>query len=415
MGKFFSDPVEQALEDIYYNERADRGRASFEALVRTAAAGDGDACAVLSGCLRGARYVWSGHSFPEDGRLAARMLALAVERGSALGVLAALRCGELDVPEQEEATLLQPAFASVLEKAEGGDAFCQYIVGDVYFRRNFLRIEQKTDDSFASPAEYTAYLAENISRCEEWFQRALQGGVSLAADSLSGYYTEGIADIIPPQPEKAEALLQAGAGRGCPALQYGYAQQLEKAGEKTEALQWYQQAAEGGQPGAWYEVGRMHFDGDGVEKNEAYACQCFEKELPHGHIGSHNLLGKACFYGRGVPQDYDRAFQLLRFAYEEGNRGGSHSNWGVYYLGKCCFEGWGTRKDYGQARAYLTQMDWEYWDASYMLGVMYARGLGVEQDIRRGVEYLQKAGDHPEPQEELLKYKKNIFGKWVRR
>ncbi len=159
----------------------------------------------------------------------------------------------------------------------------------------------------------------------------------------------------------------------------------------------------------------MHFDGDGAEKNEAYACQCFEKELPHGHIGSHNLLGKACFYGRGVPQDYDRAFQLLRFAYEESNRGGSHNNWGVYYLGKCCFEGWGTRKDYEQARLYLTQMDWEYWDASYMLGVMYARGLGVQQDIKRGVEYLQKAGDHPEPQEELLKYKKTIFGKWVRR
>lgn len=175
MGKFFSDPVEQALEDIYYNERAGRGRTSFELLVKTAAAGDGDACGVLSCCLRGSRHVWSGHGFPEDGRLAARMLALAVERGSALGVLAALRCGELDVPEPEEAALLQAAFASVLEKAEGGEAFCQYIVGDIYFRRNFLRIENKNSDSFNSPEEYTAYLEENISRCEGWFQKALEG------------------------------------------------------------------------------------------------------------------------------------------------------------------------------------------------------------------------------------------------
>ena len=97
MGNFFSDPVEQALEDIYYKERSGRGRASFELLVNTAAAGDGDACCVLSQCLRGPQHVWSGHGFPEDLQLAARILRLAVEHGSGAGMLAALCCGELPV------------------------------------------------------------------------------------------------------------------------------------------------------------------------------------------------------------------------------------------------------------------------------------------------------------------------------
>ena len=38
---------------------------------------------------------------------------------------------------------LQEAFDIVLAKAEGGDAFCQYTIGNVYFWWDFLRIEGK--------------------------------------------------------------------------------------------------------------------------------------------------------------------------------------------------------------------------------------------------------------------------------
>ena len=74
-----------------------------------------------------------------------------------------------------------------------------------------------------------------------------------------------------------------------------------------------------------------------MEQDEAYAVSCFEKELARDseHIGSNNLLGKAYFYGRGVPQDYAKAYQLLTLAHDKGN-----TNWGVYYLAKCCFKGW---------------------------------------------------------------------------
>ena len=47
-----------------------------------------------------------------------------------------------------------------------------------------------------------------------------------------------------------------------------------------------------------------------------------------------------------------------------------------------------------------------------MLGYIYGRGFGVPQDIEKAVLYLQKAGDHPEAKEELLRYKKTMFGKW---
>ena len=50
-----------------------------------------------------------------------------------------------------------------------------------------------------------------------------------------------------------------------------------------------------------------------------------------------------------------------------------------------------------------------------MRGVIYARGLGVAEDIPKGVAYLQKAGNFSKAKEELLNYKKTLFGKWVRR
>ena len=44
----------------------------------------------------------------------------------------------------------------------------------------------------------------------------------------------------------------------------------------------------------------------------------------------------------------------------------------------------------------------------YMLGVIYGQGLGVPEDIKKGVEYLQKAGSNEEAKKELLKYKKTL-------
>ena len=63
----------------------------------------------------------------------------------------------------------------------------------------------------------------------------------------------------------------------------------------------------------------------------------------------------------------------------------------------------------------LDKASWCNKDMYYMLGVIYGQGLGVAADIPKAVGYLQKAGDLKEAKEELLHYKKSLFGKWVRR
>ena len=46
---------------------------------------------------------------------------------------------------------------------------------------------------------------------------------------------------------------------------------------------------------------------------------------------------------------------------------------------------------------------------------MYAEGIGVPEDIEKGVRYLQAAGDYEPAKVALKQYKKSIFGVWRRR
>ena len=415
MAAVLSSEVERALQDIYYDVRTGRGKEAFALLEEASAAGDGDASCVLARCLCGYQYVWRGHGFPEDDERATKLLHKSVEQGSALGVLVALRSGELTPSVQKKMPFqsLQAAFDEVEALAEGGDAFCQYIVGNSYFWWDFLRIQNKGKDSFPNQAAYKEYLRENISKCEDWFWKAFRGGIYFAANNLNQYYTKGDEDIIAPQPEKARDLWKTGAEYGHPLHQSIYADELKKAERYEEALRWYREAAEGGNPNDWFEVGFLYEEGKGTEQDMAYAVSCYQKELARDpdHTGANNYLGRAYFTGKGVPQDYAKAFRHLSIAHDKkGN------TWGVFYLAKCCFYGLGTPQDYAKALRFLDKVDWQNREADYMRGVIFARGLGgAAADIPKGVAYLQKAGSFDKAKEELLHYKKTLFGKWVRR
>lgn len=128
MAKNLSDEVKQGLRDIYYNVRTGRGKEAFALLEQASQAGDGDASCILARCYCGHQYVWVGHGFPEDDDRAIELMHRSVEQGSALGVLVAMRMGEL-TPELESKmpfSSLQEAFEQVLAMAEEGEAFCQY-------------------------------------------------------------------------------------------------------------------------------------------------------------------------------------------------------------------------------------------------------------------------------------------------
>lgn len=411
MGKFFSDSVEKALQYIYYDNRlgGQRGQEGFDLLVQASEAGDGDADCILARCLSGPQYVWSGHHFPEDDQKVMKLLHRSIQRGSALGILVAKRSGAFTPVWQAKSPLtLQEAFKQVLDKAAGGDAFCQYTVGNVYFWWDFLSIEGKGREDFPDEAALHAFIAENVVKCEDWFWRAFHGGMYLAGNNLYNYYLKGDGDYVAPQPEKAAGIFREGAELGYPLHQYFYAQDLEKAGDLAGATEWWLKAAQGGKSDLWYKLGQAYEHGRGVEKNPEKSFECFSRALEAGEPLAYSALGLAYFFSKGVPQDYAKAYE-----YFNQDPTISEDTFSYPYLAQCCLEGWGTAPDY--QRAY--QLAWESKDKArscYVLGRIYCEGLGMPEDIAMGVDFLNRASNIPEAQEARKHYKKSLFGRWKR-
>ncbi len=419
MGRFFGDEVEKALRYLYYDKTAERGEEAIELLKKTVAGGGAeaaDACCLLARCYCGPQYVWDGHKFTNsmvDDQKAEQLLQQSVECGSSMGVLVAMRSGLL-TPELEKRMpfrKIKDAYDIILDKAEHGEPYCQYMIGNVYYWWDFLRIEEKDRSSFSSDGAFLTYLAQKIACCEEWFQKAFVGGMLSAGGNLEEYYKEGFRDLIAPQPEKEEAITRQGAELGYPYYQYFWGVEIEHKNPE-QALELYKRALSGGEWRAYSAIGRIYAEGRIVPKDERYAVSCWEKGVERGSDSCRYQLGRAYLDSlpeAGLEKNPEKGYELLEEAYDNGYA------LGAFELGKCCFKGTGANQDYRKAREYLEHVTRNNEEVLYMLGYLYARGLGGPQDIAKGVEYLKKAGNWQPALEELKNYKRTLFGKWVRR
>ena len=416
MGKYFSDTVDQAIEDIYYTFDRERAAACLQPLADAANAGDGDAAYILSRCTSGPQYSWKYHPFQENDEVTEQLIRKSILDGSAMGVLGAMRCGML-TPEMEEAMrahypTLRDAWNAVYEKAEAGCLFAMNMIGNTYFWLDVVRIEGKGPEDFPSKEAFGQYLRDSELKCIPWFQRAFEGGMGFAGRNLYNLYNDGDDGTFPPDKEKALALARLGAEKGYPDWQEQYAGVLlGQEGRAQEALDLYFAAAKQGQLSSWFYIGKAFQEGKVVPKDCPQAMKCYELGLQDpGAIGCANRAGELLFHGKdGVPQDYARAVQLFEQAHSQKN------TWGNDMLGTCYLFGYGCQKDPQRALMLFQEVDYSTNLLNYGLGTIYTEGLGVPADIKKGVEYFQKCKNYAPAQEALLKFKKTLFGKWVRR
>lgn len=415
MGKYFSDAVDQAIEAIYYTYDQEKAAAALQPLADAANAGDGDAAYILSRCTSGPQYSWDYHPFQEDDEATERLIRKSIVDGSAMGVLGAMRCGML-TPEMEEAMpfgSLKEAWNAVYEKAQAGCLFAMNMIGNTYFWLDVVRIEGKGPEDFPSKADFGQWLRESELKCIPWFERAFEGGMGFAGRNLYNLYYDGDDGTFEPDKARAEAVARLGAEKGYPDWQERYAGLLKEKEDWTQRVfDLYFSAARQGQLSSWYYVGFAYEQGKAVAKDCVQAMKCYEQGLRDpNQIGCANRAGQLFFLGKdGVPQDYARAVQLFEQARANGK-----NTWGNDMLGTCYLFGYGCQKDPGRALQLFQEADYTSDLKSYGLGTIYTQGLGVPEDIKKGVEYFQKAKDYAPAQEALLKFKKTLFGKWVRR
>ncbi len=411
MGKYFSDVVDQAIEDLYYCCDNDKARVAADALLPAAKNGDGDACYILSRCFSGSCYSWEYHPFEENEAAAYAMLQQAISLGSAAAVLGALRM-DLLTPELKEIMpfdSIKEAWEVICEKAENGCAFCQYMIGNTYYFLDIIEIEDRKEREFVNKKAWNDWKREQIEKCLPWFEKAFSGGMILAGRNYGHYYQYGRGEYIPPEPGKEVSILRQGAERGYPEWMYAYAHYLAYTEDNDkEALPWALKAAEAGHLWSWHIIGDIYWNGKAVERSLPYALECYEKTASYGNDSyACRQLGRLYFHGWGTETDYARAVQWL-----ERDEESEYVKYDL--LGICYLLGRGCQQNPARGKAFLEKsQDSPY--KSYGLGMMYAEGIGVREDIEKGVEYLKAAGNYGPAIEALKHYRKSLFGVWRRR
>ncbi len=209
-----------------------------------------------------------------------------------------------------------------------------------------------------------------------------------------------------------------------------------------DAIKWWSFAAQNECPEAFYKLGRLYSDGLHIEQDYKVAVSIFERGALLGNSDCQVALGQMYQGGLGVEENLDQSFTLYRLSSLQGNPVGH------YYLAASYEYGRGVESDYQEAyKLYSLAAEAKYPEAITSLGSMIGRGLvgvadretsakmyieaaglgdlmaqynigirllngdGIDQDINAGIQYLETAARHGNPDSiEALQYLDEKFG-----
>ena len=109
-----------------------------------------------------------------------------------------------------------------------------------------------------------------------------------------------------------------------------------------------EQQAREGQVEAQYDLGVMHYRGDGVPRDFKQAADWFLKAAQQDFAAAQHNLAVMYYHGQGFPRDYGQAAKWLRKAAEQG-KADSQAILGLMYL-----KGQGLPKDYVRGHVWLS-------------------------------------------------------------
>lgn len=167
----------------------------------------------------------------------------------------------------------------------------------------------------------------------------------------------------------------------------------------AEAAEWYQKAAEIGNPNAQYKLGRMYqgYGGEGIHTDIKKAFKWYHIAAKQGLAEAQDYLGLMYYNGIGVSQDYyTEAAKWFRKAAEQGNVNSQ------FYLGAIYGYGQGVPQDYTEAAEwYRKAAEQGLAEAQCNLGFFYEEGKGVPQDDRQATKWYRKAAERGHPRAQL--------------
>lgn len=150
------------------------------------------------------------------------------------------------------------------------------------------------------------------------------------------------------------------------------------------------QAALNGDPDAAYEIGERYLNGTGITADVAEALKWFERAVTRGSAAAAFRLGMAYEKGQGVPKDRARARTNYVLAAESGHLKAMH-NLAVMLVEDSVPGG---KPNYASAIPWFRKAaERGLRDSQYNLGVLYARGLGVSQNLAESFRWFALAAN----------------------
>ncbi|MGI9450753.1 MAG: caspase family protein [Geminicoccaceae bacterium] len=141
-------------------------------------------------------------------------------------------------------------------------------------------------------------------------------------------------------------------------------------------------------PRALADLAMNYVEGAGVPQSYEKAFELFMRSAELGYVAASHEVGKAYRDGRGVRRNYERATYWIRKAADWG------FVWGQLNMAKIYLDGLGVRQDDGVAVAWFQKaLEQNNGWAMIMLGKLYLDGRGVPQSVDKAIELFEQASD----------------------
>ena len=230
----------------------------------------GDAYALLARVYAGPRFTWAESGFPEDNMRTYQCLHDSIRRNSPIGTLQALRIAGSITPtvKRDMQLSFDDAFRVVFDYAQKNDAYCQYIIGNVFFwgdyhtitpakqllapdKASFGQRLQRVLQSkslregiatLRGTADEETLQAKSREHAKFWFKKALEQGLAMFQGNLRNIYIDEV------DYENARHVARSAAELGNPTMMLYTGLDHHEKGEFTEAFTWFTKGADLGQP-----------------------------------------------------------------------------------------------------------------------------------------------------------------------
>lgn len=166
-------------------------------------------------------------------------------------------------------------------------------------------------------------------------------------------------------------------------LVYQYGRALLASGKETEGKALIMNSAAKGYPQAIFSLGLI--EQKKTPANLSGAAEKYRLAAELGHTRAMILLGTMHLEGKGVPPDAGEALSYFRRAAEMGDAE-AQTEVGIIYAG-----GFGVLQNYSEAANWFARASEQDPYASYFLGQMYLKSVGVSQDIPKAFLLFRRA------------------------